>query len=216
MLWRTDNTTSMSICNRQGTMATELRGISAQLSGFCRARTLEVGAAHISGVLNGLADRLSRHSWAFEAGDWQIVEEAFRYAQHLSGVAFTLDGGADIVGSNSYDTSRGTGRLQTVSWTTQWRGSMSTPTRTLDSFLSTFCTSWKVNGGHRIVHPALLCSRFGFGRLSGSTCGEQKFWLTSRKGKGNTCSPARSGGLGRQVTSPWHGRTGGRPVGGWC
>jgi len=102
VLWRTDNTTSMSICNRQGTMATESRGINTQLSGFCRARTLEVGEAHISGVLNGLADRLSRHSWAFEAGDRQIVEKASRYAQHLSGVAFTLDGGADIVGSNSY------------------------------------------------------------------------------------------------------------------
>ena len=102
VLWRTDNTTSMSICNRQGTMATELREISTRLSSFCRVRKLEVGAAHISGVLNGLADRLSRHSWEFESGDWQIVEEAFQYAQHLAGVAFSLDGGADIVGSNSY------------------------------------------------------------------------------------------------------------------
>ena len=102
VLWRTDNTTSMSICNRQGTMATELRGISTQLMQFCRSRGLEVGAAHISGVLNGLADRLSRHAWQFETGDWQIVEEAFQYAQHLAGVVFSLDGGADIVGSNSY------------------------------------------------------------------------------------------------------------------
>ena len=61
-----------------------------------------MGAAHISGVLNGLADRMSRHSWEFETGDWHIVEEVFQYAQHLSGVAFTLEGGADIVGSNSY------------------------------------------------------------------------------------------------------------------
>jgi hypothetical protein len=60
------------------------------------------GPAHITGVLNGLADRLSWHSWEFESGDWQIVEEAFQYAQHLAGVAFSLDGGADIVGSNSY------------------------------------------------------------------------------------------------------------------
>jgi hypothetical protein len=61
-----------------------------------------VGATHISGVLNRLADRLSRHSWEFEARDWQIVEEALQYAQHLSGVAFTLDGEVDVVGSNSY------------------------------------------------------------------------------------------------------------------
>jgi hypothetical protein len=60
-------------------MATELREISTQLSSFCRARKLEVGAAHISGVLNGLADRLSRHSWEFETGDWQIVEECGDY-----------------------------------------------------------------------------------------------------------------------------------------
>jgi hypothetical protein len=102
VLWRTDNTTSMSICNRQGTMAAELREISTQLSSFYRVRGIEVGAAHIAGVLNGLADRLSRHLWVFESGDWQIVEEAFQYAQHLAGVAFSLDGGADIVGSNSY------------------------------------------------------------------------------------------------------------------
>jgi hypothetical protein len=83
-------------------MAAELREISTQLSSFCLVRGIEVGTAHIAGVLNGLADRLSRHSWEFESGDWQIVEEAFQYAQHLAGVAFSLDGGADIVGSNRY------------------------------------------------------------------------------------------------------------------
>jgi hypothetical protein len=63
VLWRTDNTASMlSICNRQGTMAAELREISTHLSSFCRVRGIKVGAAHIAGVLNELADRLSRHS----------------------------------------------------------------------------------------------------------------------------------------------------------
>jgi len=50
VLWRTDNTTSMSICNRQGTMATELRGISAHSLVLPRENSGSGSGAHLGGA----------------------------------------------------------------------------------------------------------------------------------------------------------------------
>jgi hypothetical protein len=102
VLWRTDNTTSMSICNRRGTMAGELKGTSREMTEFCREHGLDLGAMHVAGVLNELADKLSRHQWGFETADWMIAEEVFRWAQSLVANVFTLDGAADILGTNSH------------------------------------------------------------------------------------------------------------------
>jgi hypothetical protein len=102
VLWRTDNDVSRCIVNNQGTMAPELCDTSQHLNELCRSHILDLAAAHISGVDNDLVDKLTRHQWHFETGDWKLVEPVFWYIMHLLGFKCSLDGAADIVGSNSY------------------------------------------------------------------------------------------------------------------
>ena len=102
MLWRTDNTTSRSIVNKQGTMSGELAPISRELNDLCRERRLDLAAMHIPGVDNVLADKLSRHAWSYDNSDWRLDEPIFWFIMEQLGFVCSLDGGADIVGSNSY------------------------------------------------------------------------------------------------------------------
>jgi len=102
VLWRTDNTTARSIANRQGTMSSELAGISAALQELCRETDLDVAAMHIPGEENGLADRLSRFRWEHDRGDWRVADVVFAEASKRVGRDFTLDGSADPVGSNAH------------------------------------------------------------------------------------------------------------------
>jgi hypothetical protein len=73
----------MSICNRQGTMAAELREISTQLSSFCRVRGIEVGAAHIAGVLNGFRIIMLERIIMFRT-DNNVYNWLAARAEHLS------------------------------------------------------------------------------------------------------------------------------------
>jgi hypothetical protein len=102
VLWRTDNTTSRSIVNKQGTMSSELAPISRELNALCRERDLDLAAMHIPGVDNVLADKLSRHEWSYDNSDWRLDEPIFWFIMEQLGFVCSLDGGADIVGSNSY------------------------------------------------------------------------------------------------------------------
>jgi hypothetical protein len=102
VLWRTDNAVSKAIVNNQGTMADSLRPVSSKIQDLCRERGLDLGVCHIRGEENGLADRISRYVWSVDDSDWMMAEEIFLLAQWLTGQDFTLDGGADPVGSNSY------------------------------------------------------------------------------------------------------------------
>jgi hypothetical protein len=104
LLVRTDNTTSASIVNRQGTMATELSGLSTELTDFCRVNNIDLAAVHIPGLINWLADKLSRWKWERDNSNWQVDVNIVLGAWLRTGLAqwFTLDGGADPVGSNAF------------------------------------------------------------------------------------------------------------------
>ena len=61
-----------------------------------------MAACHIRGGENGLADRISRYVWDFDSADWMMVEKVFNEAERRSGRTLTLDGAADLLGSNSH------------------------------------------------------------------------------------------------------------------
>ena len=102
VLWRTDNTVSRAVVNKQGTMADSLGPVSSKIQNFCREKGLDLAACHIRGEENGLADRISRYVWDFDTADWMMVEKVFNEAERCSGRTLTLDGAADPVGSNSH------------------------------------------------------------------------------------------------------------------
>ena len=102
ILWRTDNAVSRCIVNNQGTMAPELSDTIERFNELSRSHGLDLAAAHVPGVVNGLAGKLSRHEWRFESGDWRLVEPTFWYIMHLLWCKCSLDGAADIVDGNSY------------------------------------------------------------------------------------------------------------------
>ena len=101
VLWLTDNTTSMSIVNREGTMSPNLEELSRRLQAHLRAHQNNLKAKHLRGEWNDLADALSRYQWTRSSADWMILRQAFLAAQQLAGIEFTLDGAADPVGLNA-------------------------------------------------------------------------------------------------------------------
>ena len=102
VLWLTDNTTAMSIVNREGTMAPNLEDLSRHLQAHLRSHQNNLKAGHLRGEWNDLADALSRYLWTRSSADWMLLEQAFLAAQQLAGSDFTLDGAADPVGSNAH------------------------------------------------------------------------------------------------------------------
>ena len=69
VLWLTDNTTSMSIVNREGTMAPNLEDLSRRLQAHLRSYKNNLKARHLKGELNDLADALSRYQWTRSSAD---------------------------------------------------------------------------------------------------------------------------------------------------
>ncbi|KAK3278614.1 hypothetical protein CYMTET_13454 [Cymbomonas tetramitiformis] len=102
VLLRTDNTTTMSITNRQGTMSPELWPIVDRMFKAAIRHDLDLAAEHIPGVENGLADGLSRFIRQKDYSDWQYRADELYTLPGLVGHPFTLDGGADPVGTNAY------------------------------------------------------------------------------------------------------------------
>jgi len=101
VLWRTDNTTAVSVVNRQGTMAPDLEPLSKQIEQFCREHDIDLAAGHIAGVLNVLADRLSRYRWNVDHSNWMLHPPVFTALCERLRILFTLDGSADPLGTNS-------------------------------------------------------------------------------------------------------------------
>eukprot|EP00976_Prorocentrum_cordatum_P050410 1017900-Prorocentrum_minimum.AAC.1 len=62
---------------------------------------MDLASAHIEGEKNVLADDISRYQWAKDASDWMVRRELFGWAEAQQGEAYTLDGAADVVGSNA-------------------------------------------------------------------------------------------------------------------
>jgi hypothetical protein len=83
-------------------MAPSLAQLSARIQAVCRARGIDLGAMHIRGEENGLADRISRYTWDFDDADWMVVREIFAAAEDKSGRTVTLDGASDPLGTNAH------------------------------------------------------------------------------------------------------------------
>ena len=113
VLYRSDNLPTVAIINKGGTTAPDLVPVSDAIQALARSLNVDLAAAHIPGVLNGLADRLSRHRRGRDTSDWQLVPAIFHtvhdYIRHhwlpltpTGGLgSLTLDGSADVTGSNA-------------------------------------------------------------------------------------------------------------------
>ena len=107
VLYRSDNSTTVSVINKQGSPVHDLNVVAAEIMATARRLNVDLAATHIPGCLNGLADRLSRHRRVMDTDDWKLREELFNelhlYLQQywLDGRKLSLDGGADVVGNNA-------------------------------------------------------------------------------------------------------------------
>ena len=85
VLYRSDNSTTVSVINKQGSPVSDLNGVSEEISAAARALGVDLAAAHIPGDINGLADRLSRHRRRMDTDDWKLRSDIFhglhRYLQ---------------------------------------------------------------------------------------------------------------------------------------
>ncbi|KAK3241457.1 hypothetical protein CYMTET_48774 [Cymbomonas tetramitiformis] len=102
LLLRTDNTTTMSMVNKQGTMAPDLWPVCKRMFDSAALYDLDLAAEHIPGVENWLSDGLSRYVRRKDCSDWQYRRDEFESIADTMAMPFTLDGGADPVGTNAH------------------------------------------------------------------------------------------------------------------
>ena len=100
VLGRCDNTTAVSVINRQGTHAPRLHKLAKRIIALARKLDVEIAATHIKGELNVLADRLSRYVRSFDSTDWMYDPALFAAIDELVG-PHTVDAQSDPVGHNS-------------------------------------------------------------------------------------------------------------------
>jgi hypothetical protein len=101
VLYRSDNSATVSIINRQGTMAKDLLPLSTEIQYVCELFDIDLAALHIPGVLNKLADILSRFKRGKDFSDWEFRDDLFRAYQEKLPHTFTIDGAADTLGTNA-------------------------------------------------------------------------------------------------------------------
>ncbi|KAK3270084.1 hypothetical protein CYMTET_21508 [Cymbomonas tetramitiformis] len=104
LLLRTDNTTTMSMVlwYKQGTMAPDLWPVCKRMFDSADLYDLDLAAEHIPGVENWLSDGLSRYVRRKDYSDWQYRRDEFESIADMMAMPFTLDGGADLVGTNAH------------------------------------------------------------------------------------------------------------------
>ena len=100
VLGRCDNTTAVSIINRQGSHAPRLHQLSKRIFRLARFYDIDLAATHIVGELNQLADGLSRYIRQFDKSDWMYNPDLFQHWDKLVG-PHTVDAQADPVGNNA-------------------------------------------------------------------------------------------------------------------
>jgi hypothetical protein len=61
---------------------------------------IDLAATHIPGLINKLADALSRFQRNKDFSDWAFRDDLFYTYQELLKITFTIDGAADILGTN--------------------------------------------------------------------------------------------------------------------
>ena len=105
----TDNSTTVAVINRRGSMVPKLAALSSRLQSRCDALGIDIASKHVPGALNILADGLSRERRLLDKGDYLFDRSEFRRLDALldsmyaggSGKAFhTLDGCCDAAGNN--------------------------------------------------------------------------------------------------------------------
>jgi hypothetical protein len=101
VLYRSDNSTTVSIINRQGTMAADLLPLSKELVQVCQDDDIDLAAAHIPGDINTRSDWLSRHKRQKDYSDWAFRDDLFLTYQSRLPQDFTIDGACDELGTNA-------------------------------------------------------------------------------------------------------------------
>ena len=100
VLGRCDNTTAVSVVNRQGTSAPRLHKLAKRIVALAHKLKIELAATHIKGELNVLADRLSRFVRQYDPADWMYDPALFAAINDLVG-PHTVDAQSDPVGHNA-------------------------------------------------------------------------------------------------------------------
>jgi hypothetical protein len=107
LLYRSDNSTTVSIINKGGTTAAALLPLIKEIDRLCALHKIDLAACHIPGVINVRADDLSRFTREKDFGDWRILDQVFHElhaatrAKWMDGRSWTLDGSADVNGNNA-------------------------------------------------------------------------------------------------------------------
>ncbi|KAK3252521.1 hypothetical protein CYMTET_38184 [Cymbomonas tetramitiformis] len=83
-------------------MASSLWPVGERIFQAARDYDLDLACEHIPGVENGLSDGLSRYVRHNDFSDWQYRRDEFLSVQAELPRPFTLDGGADPVGTNAH------------------------------------------------------------------------------------------------------------------
>jgi hypothetical protein len=102
-----DNSTTVAVINRHGSMVPKLAAQFERIQTVCDKRRIDLASKHIPGVQNVLADELSRDKRALDDGDYLFDRGEFARLDTLlsriygNGGAFhTLDGCCDVAGNN--------------------------------------------------------------------------------------------------------------------
>jgi hypothetical protein len=107
LLYRSDNSTTVAIINKGGTMAPDLLPVITDINKICIQEKIDLAASHIPGVINTRADLMSRWVRTRDDGDWRLMDEVFDQVhsvvsnRYMGGHSFTLDGSADPAGTNA-------------------------------------------------------------------------------------------------------------------
>jgi len=104
-----DNSTTVAVINRRGSMVPKLASMSERLQARCASLDIDLASRHVPGVLNTLADGLSRVQRPLDRGDYQFSPSEFHridallghlYGEGSSAPFHTLDGCCDVAGNN--------------------------------------------------------------------------------------------------------------------
>jgi hypothetical protein len=107
VLYRSDNSTTVSVINKKGTTAPDLLPVITEILRLCALYDVDLAAVHIPGKINDLADKLSRFVREHDDGDWMFSPEKFAEIHarlketFLEHGELTLDGSADPNGNNA-------------------------------------------------------------------------------------------------------------------
>jgi hypothetical protein len=99
VLTRSEYSTLVTMVNPRGTPNDNLKPLSKRLVHVRKFIAVDLATLYIPGVSNNLADKLYRCRPGLDIGDLKFVGTAFENIAELvrvmSGVEFTLDGGAN-------------------------------------------------------------------------------------------------------------------------